>query len=107
MNDVIISILLILFGLIVGIVIMFIINVIKKNSASNKADNLQYKSGMACGEFYVCMGYNSDVLQIMDENENLIEVANHPKMIVKFNVPFKLSKYDMMRIKVFDISNFL
>ena len=40
MNDVIISILLILFGLIVGIVIMFIINVIKKNSASNKADKI-------------------------------------------------------------------
>jgi putative protease len=44
---------------------------------------------------------------IMDKDENLIEVANHPKMIVKFKVPFKLSKYDMMRIKVFDISNFL
>ena len=40
MNNVIISILLILFGLIVGIVIMFIINVIKKNSASNKADKI-------------------------------------------------------------------
>ena len=44
---------------------------------------------------------------IMDEDGNLIEVANHPKMIVKFKVPFKLCQYDMMRIKVFDISDFL
>ena len=44
---------------------------------------------------------------IMDKDENLIEVANHPKMIVKFKVPFKLCQYDMMRIKVFDISDFL
>jgi len=44
---------------------------------------------------------------IMDKEGNLIEVANHPKMIVKFKVPFKLCQYDMMRIKVFDISDFL
>ena len=45
--------------------------------------------------------------KIMDEDGDLIEVANHPKMIVKFKVPFKLCQYDMMRIKVFDISDFL
>ena len=44
---------------------------------------------------------------IYDKDDNLIEVANHPKMIVKFKVPFKLCQYDMMRIKVFDISDFL
>ncbi len=44
---------------------------------------------------------------IYDEDGNLIEVANHPKMIVKFKIDFKLSQFDMMRIKVFDISDFL
>ena len=44
---------------------------------------------------------------IYDKDDNSIEVANHPKMIVKFKVPFKLCQYDMMRIKVFDISDFL
>ncbi|HAB66393.1 MAG TPA: collagenase-like protease [Firmicutes bacterium] len=44
---------------------------------------------------------------ITDEDDNLIEVANHPKMIVKFKCNIKLTKYDMMRKKVFDISQFL
>ena len=44
---------------------------------------------------------------IYDIDDNLIEVANHPRMIVKFGVPFNLEQYDMMRIKVFDISDFL
>ena len=40
MNSVIISILLVLVGLIVGIIIMFIFNLVRKNSASNKADKI-------------------------------------------------------------------
>ena len=40
MNDVIISILLVLVGLIVGIIIMFIANFIRKNSANDKADKI-------------------------------------------------------------------
>ena len=34
-------------------------------------DNEAYKSGLVSGEFNVAMGYNSDILQIMDENEKL------------------------------------
>ncbi|MDE5888721.1 MAG: U32 family peptidase, partial [Bacilli bacterium] len=44
---------------------------------------------------------------IYDKDGNLISVANHPQMIVKFKTDFKLSQFDMMRIKVFDISDFL
>ena len=40
MNDIIISILLVLVGLIVGIIIMFIANFIRKNSANDKADKI-------------------------------------------------------------------
>lgn len=36
------------------------------------------------------------------ENES-IEVANHPRMLVKFACPIKLNKDDLMRIKIFDI----
>ena len=42
-----------------------------------------------------------------DEDDNIIEVANHPQMIVKFKISEKLVKFDMMRLKVFDISQFL
>ena len=41
--------------------------------------------------------------EIFDEEDNSITEANHPQMILKIKVPFKLNKYDMMRIKVFDI----
>lgn len=40
------------------------------------------------------------------DNES-IEVARHPRMIVKFKVNAKLSAGDMMRIKVFDKKDFL
>lgn len=33
-----------------------------------KLDNEQYKTGLASGEFLCVMGYNSDILQIMEEN---------------------------------------
>ena len=46
-------------------------------------------------------------VSLQDKDGKEIDVANHPKMIVKFEVPFKLSQFDMMRIKVFDISLFL
>lgn len=44
---------------------------------------------------------------IMDENDRVIEVANHPQMIVKFKCMIELHEFDMMRKKVFDISNYL
>lgn len=44
---------------------------------------------------------------IYDEDDKLIEVANHPKMIVKMRCDIDLNQFDMMRIKVFDISQFL
>ena len=44
MTDVIISILLVLVGLIVGIIVMFIFNLIRKNTAINKADKILEKA---------------------------------------------------------------
>lgn len=44
---------------------------------------------------------------IENENNEKIEVANHPNMIVKLFVPEKLEKYDMMRIKIFDKQDYL
>ncbi len=45
--------------------------------------------------------------ELYDKNDNLINVANHPQMIVKFKADLDLNEFDMMRIKVFDISQFL
>ena len=45
--------------------------------------------------------------ELYNEKDELIDVANHPKMIVKFNCDIKLSQYDMMRVKMFDISDYI
>lgn len=41
-----------------------------------------------------------------NEEDQLIEVANHPGMLVKIPVPKKVKEYDMMRIKQFDLQDF-
>lgn len=45
---------------------------------------------------------NFRIEEILNEDEKIVEEANHPQMIVKIRVPFELKKYDMMRLKVFD-----
>lgn len=47
--------------------------------------------------------FDYEIKEIYDENDNLIDVARHPQMIIKLHVNNKLNKNDMMRIKVFDI----
>ena len=51
--------------------------------------------------------YTYEVNNIYDEDDNLIDVARHPKMIIKLPISFKLSKDDMMRLKVFDKKDFV
>jgi spermidine/putrescine transport system substrate-binding protein len=45
----------------------------KKNLA--KFENEQYKTGLASGEFIVTHGYNGDILQVMEENDDIVFVA--------------------------------
>ncbi len=45
--------------------------------------------------------------ELYDEKGEIIETANHPRMIVQFPIDFSVSEFDMMRIKVFDISQFM
>lgn len=47
--------------------------------------------------------FNYKVEKIMDEDGEEIEVARHPQMIIKLEISEKLHKFDMMRIKMFDI----
>ena len=41
--------------------------------------------------------------KIYDMDGNLLDVARHPKQLIKFKCEILLSKMDIMRIKVFDI----
>lgn len=49
--------------------------------------------------------FDYEIKEIYDEDNNIIDVAKHPQMIIKLKINNKLNKYDMMRIKVFDISD--
>ncbi len=78
---------------------------------------IDYKDGIATIEQrnYFELGYivqffgpntetfNYKIDKILDIESNEIEVARHPRMIVKLRVDKQLKKYDMMRLKVFDI----
>lgn len=44
---------------------------------------------------------------ITDEEGKTLEVARHPREILKFKCEINLQKMDMLRLKVFDISNYL
>ncbi len=47
------------------------------------------------------------IKEIFDENMESIEVARHPRMRIFMPVSVPLNKFDMLRIKVFDISSYL
>ncbi len=74
---------------------------------------LEQRNYFKPGDIVEFFGPNTEVFSyvvpedLYDKDGNKIEVANHPQMIVKFKIDKVLSKFDMMRIKVFDISNFL
>ncbi len=51
--------------------------------------------------------FSYEIHTIENDKNEVIEIANHPNMIVKMYVPSKLECYDMMRLKVFDKSKLL
>jgi len=82
---------------------------------------LDYKDGMVTleqrnyfkpGDVVEIFGPHKDAFtfvipsELYDKDDNRIDVANHPQMVVKFKINRELEANDMMRIKTFDISNF-
>lgn len=51
--------------------------------------------------------YTYKVHNIINEDGKVIDVARHPRMIVKLKIDKKLDKLDMMRVKVFDKDSYL
>ena len=45
--------------------------------------------------------------EIINENEEKVDAARHPKEIIKFKCDIPLNKNDIMRLKIFDIKDFL
>jgi putative protease len=78
-----------------------------------KMVTLEQRNYFKVGDVVEFFGPNKDAItfripeKLYDKDDNLIEIANHPQMIVKFACDIDLEKNDMMRIKLFDISNYL
>ena len=87
----------------------FVLNYNKKT----KEVTMEQRNYFEPGNIVEFFGPNTEVFtftipqDIRNEKDEPIEVANHPRMIVKFKCDYNLNEFDMMRIKVFDISEFL
>lgn len=69
---------------------------------------LEQRNNFKVGDIVQFFGPNHDtfdyeVKSIVDIDGNSIDIARHPQMIVKLIVDKRIEKYDMMRLKVFDI----
>lgn len=79
---------------------------------TNKMVVLEQRNYFKIGDVVEFIGPNMEnvtytISKIIDEENNDIDVARHPKMVVKLPISEKLVKYAMMRIKVFDKNNLL
>lgn len=79
---------------------------------NKKEATIEQRNYFKIGDVAEFFGPNHETIsykieEIINEDGEKIEIANHPRMIVKLKIDFKLEKYDMMRIKVFDKQSFL
>ena len=68
---------------------------------------LEQRNNFKIGDTVQFFGPNMETISwtvdnIIDDEGNNIDVARHPQMIIKMNIPFEVHKDDMMRIKVYD-----
>lgn len=88
------------------------LGIVKEYDENTSIVTLEQRNYFKIKDVVEFFGPNKDVItytieELYDEEGNQIDIARHPKMIVKFKIPFKLEEFDMMRVKSFDISSYL
>ena len=83
------------------------LGIVKEYNAYNKTITLEQRNYFKVGDVVEFIGpdmepYTYTIKEITTEDGDLVEVARHPKMVVKMPVDIPLSKHSMMRIKVID-----
>lgn len=73
----------------------------------NNIATIEQRNYFKTGDIVEFFGPNHNIItyvvdKIYDEEDNTIEIVNHPRQIVKIHIKEKLEKYDLMRIKVID-----
>ncbi len=89
------------------------LGIVKSYKKETQEVTLEQRNYFKPGDIVEFFGPNKEAIaftipkELYNEKKERIEVANHPKMLVKFNCSIPLEEFDMMRIKMFDISEFL
>ena len=88
------------------------LGIVLENDLKNHIVTIEERNYFKMGDTVEFFGPNHETItylieEMENENNEKIEIANHPGMIVKLKINYPLEKYDMMRIKVFDKQNFL
>lgn len=83
------------------------LGIVKEYDAYNKTITLEQRNYFKVGDVVEFIGpdmepYTYTIKEITTEDGDLVDVARHPKMVVKMPVDIPLSKHSMMRIKVID-----
>lgn len=79
---------------------------------TKKIATIEQRNYFKIGDKLEIFGPNKDPKEIIieniyDENMEEIEVARHPRMIIKLPILFDVEANDMIRVKEFDICNYL
>jgi len=88
------------------------LGIVKSYDKTKKIVTIEERNIFRLGDTVEFFGPNIETFSITlstiyDEEDTLIEVANHPKMLVKIPIDQELHEFDMMRIKVFDKKDYV
>lgn len=88
------------------------LGIVKSYDKAKKIVTIEERNIFRIGDTVEFFGSNIETFSITlstiyDEEDTLIEVANHPKMLVKIPIDQELHEFDMMRIKVFDKKDYV
>ena len=88
------------------------LGLVKSYDTNSKIATIEQRNYFKVGDVVEFFGPNTETFTyqihtIENEDEENIEVANHPNMIVKLPINHDLSPNDIMRIKIFDKQDYL
>ena len=88
------------------------LGIVKDYNEDTNEVTIEQRNYFKKGDLVEFFGPNKEAIEFTipdfyNEDNELIDTARHPKEIIRFKCPIKLEKFDMMRIKIFDINNYL
>lgn len=83
------------------------LGIVKDYDKENRMITLEQRNYFKVGDVVEFIGPNMEtftytISTIINEDGDKIDIARHPKMVVKLPIDIEVEKYSMMRIKIFD-----